>query len=73
MIRWSIFVFCLTSTVFDTSAGVEIQQPTKEGLYIAIQRRLSQEPGEEFTTVCGNTWLKKIKFKNLTTSQIFPA
>jgi len=73
VIQCSIFVFCLTLTVFDTSAGVEMLQPTKEGLYIAIQRRLSQEPGEEFTTVCGNTLLKKIKFKNLTTSQIFPA
>lgn len=73
MIQCSIFVFCLTFTVFDTSAGVEILKPTKEGLYIAIQRRLSPEPVEEFTTVCGNTLLKKIKFKNLTTSQIFPA
>lgn len=59
-------------TVFDTSAGFEILQPTKEDLYIAIQRRLSQELGEEFTTVCGNTLLKKIKFKNLTASQMFP-
>lgn len=70
MIPCSVLVFCLTFTVFDTSAGVEIQQPTKEGLYIAIQRRLSQKPGEEFTTVCGNTLLKKIKFRNQPTSQI---
>lgn len=51
----SIFVFCLMFTAFDTSAGVETLQPTKEGLYIAVQRRLSQEPGVEFTTICGNT------------------
>lgn len=59
-------------TVFDTSAGVEILQPTKEGLYIAIQRRLSQEPAKEFTTVCGNTLLKKINFKNLDYFSNFP-
>lgn len=73
LIECSLFVFCLMFTVFDTSAGVEIPQPTKGGLYIAIRRRLNQELGVEFTTVCGNTLLKKIKFKNLTTFQIFPA
>lgn len=73
MIQCHMFVFCLMVTASDTSAGVEILQPTKEGLYIAIQRRLSQEPGEEFTTVCGNTLLEKIRLKNLTTSQILPA